>query len=172
MVELLAMRCDMCGEPMVPDVSTLAEHGCHWICIDPQCPAFAVDELEAADLAEAGVPPALAGRLARLIDFYVGQCAERPRTSERAQADLATLRGLLQEMGRLAEAAGAVALHLNDALAVSFQSDDFDQGQAAKESLAVTAALCCTVRRTVADAASRVDTIDPRLPGLMPFGQV
>ncbi|HOT24800.1 MAG TPA: hypothetical protein PLB30_10075, partial [Thermoleophilia bacterium] len=121
---------------------------------------------------EAGVPPALAGRLARLIDFYVDKRAERPRTSERAQADLATLRGLLQEVGRLAEATGAVALHLDDALAVSFQSDDFDQGQAAKESLAVTAALCGTVRRTVADAASRVDTIDPRLPGLMPFEQL
>lgn len=55
MTELLAMTCDACGEPMLPNVSTLDEDGCLWICINPRCPELRVGELEAADLEEAGV---------------------------------------------------------------------------------------------------------------------
>ena len=38
MTELLAMACDMCGQPMLRNVSTLDEHGCLWICINPHFP--------------------------------------------------------------------------------------------------------------------------------------
>ena len=74
-------------------------------------------------------------------------------------------------MGRLAEVAGAVACHLDEALSVSYMSNEFAEAQDAKQSLAVTAALCATVGRTVADAASRLHDIDPELPGFMPFDQ-
>ncbi len=170
MTELLALTCDACGDPMLPDVSALDEHGCLWICINPRCPELRVRELEAADLEEAGVPKALAGRLARLILHYVAEGEESPRTRERAQADLASLRAQLLEMGRLAETTGAIALHLDDALSVSFMNDDFAEGEEAKQSLAVVAALCAIVGRTVADAASRLHGIDPELPGFMAFG--
>ena len=171
MTELLAMTCDACGEPMLPNVSTLDEHGCLWICINPRCPELRAGELEAADLEEAGVPQALAGRLARLIAHYVAEGEEPPGTRERAQADLASLRAQLLEMGRLAETTAAVAAHLDDALSVSFTSDDFAEAGEAKQSLAVVAALCATVGRTVADAASRLHGIDPELPGFMAFDQ-
>ena len=135
MGELLAVTCDSCGAPMVPNVRTLDEDGCGWICLDPGCPELAAGELEAADLVEAGVPQALAGRLARLIEHYAD--AEEARAAaavaparepasaarERAQADLARLGGLLLELGRRAEAAGALAAHLGDSLAVSYLSD-------------------------------------------------
>ncbi len=65
---------------MVPNVSTLDDDGCGWICLNPGCPELAAGELEAEDLVEAGVPEALAGRLARLIDHYVG--AEEARARE------------------------------------------------------------------------------------------
>jgi len=170
MTELLAMTCDACGEPMLPNVSTLDEHGCLWICINPRCPELRAEELEAADLVEAGVPEALAGRLTRLVDHYVAERESPPRTRERAQADLATLRAQLLEMGRLAETTGAIACHLDEALCVSFTSNDFAEAQEAKQSLAVVAALCATVGRTVADAASRLHGVDPALQGFMAFG--
>ena len=56
MGELLAVTCDSCGEPMVPNVSTLDDDGCGWICLNPGGPELAAGELEAEDLAEAGVP--------------------------------------------------------------------------------------------------------------------
>jgi len=61
MGELLAVTCDSCGEPMVPNVSTLDDDGCGWICLSPGCPELAAGELEAEDLVEAGVPEELAG---------------------------------------------------------------------------------------------------------------
>ncbi len=170
MTELLAMTCDACGEPMLPNVSTLDESGCLWICLNPRCPELHAEELEAGDLVEAGVPQALAGRLTRLILHYVEESEEPPRTRERAQADLASLRAQLLELGRLAETTAAIAGHLDDALAVSYESDAFDEAQAAKQSLAVIAALCGTVGRTAADALAHLDGIDPELPGFMPFG--
>ena len=55
------------------------------------------------------MPEALAGRLARLIDYYVeaeearAREADAPsRARERAQADLARLRGHLLELGNVA----------------------------------------------------------------------
>jgi hypothetical protein len=182
MTELLAMTCDACGEPMLPNVSTLDEHGCLWICINPRCPELRVGELEAGDLVEAGVPAswgtgshvedqALAGRLTRLIDHYLAEREAPPRTRERAHADLASLRGHLLEMGRLAEVAGAVACHLDGALSVSYLSDEFAEAQDAKQALAVVAALCATVGRTVADAASRLHGVDSELPGFMALHQ-
>ena len=73
-------------------------------------------------------------------------------------------------MGRLAEVAGAVACHLDEAFSVSYISNEFAEAQDAKQALAVVAALCATVGRTVADAASRLHDVDPELPGFMPFG--
>ena len=55
MGEFLAVTCDSCGEPMVPNVSTLDDDGCGWICLNPGCPELAAGELEAEDLVEAGV---------------------------------------------------------------------------------------------------------------------
>ena len=52
MAELLAVTCDSCGEPMVPNVSTLDDDGCGWICLSPGCPELAAGELEAEDLVE------------------------------------------------------------------------------------------------------------------------
>jgi len=137
---------------------------------------------------EAGVPTswgtgsdvedqALAGRLARLIAHYADEeearaaaaaPAREPASAarERAQADLARLRGLLLELGSLAEAAGALAAHLGDSLAVSYLSDDFSEAQEARQALAGVGALCATLRRTAADAQEWAAGIDVELPGL------
>jgi hypothetical protein len=40
-----------------------------------------------------------------------------------------------------------------------------------RQALAVVAALCATVGRTVADAASRLHDVDPELPGFVAFDQ-
>jgi hypothetical protein len=130
------------------------------------------EELDAADLEEAGVPQALAGRLARLILHYVAEEEEPPRTRERAQAELASLRARLLEMGRLAETAAALAGRLDDALLVSYESDAFDEAQAAKQSLVAAAALCAAAGRSAAEALGHVRVIDPELPGFMPFDQI
>ena len=74
-------------------------------------------------------------------------------------------------MGRLAEVAGAIASHLDEALSVSYTSNEFAEAQEAKQALAVVAALCATVGRTVADAASRLHGVDPALRGFMAFGE-
>ena len=178
MGELLAVTCDSCGEPMVPNVSTLDDDGCGWICLNPGCPELAAGELEAEDLVEAGVPQALAGRLARLIDHYVdaeearAREADAPaRARERAQADLARLHALLLELGRLAEGAGALAAHLNDSLVVSYHSDDFAEAQEAKQALAAVGALCAVLRRTAADAQEWVAGIDPSCRGCSPLAR-
>jgi len=171
MGELFAVTCDSCGEPMVPNVSTLDDDGCGWICLNPGCPELAAGELEAEDLVEAGVPEALAGRLARLVGHYAdereGEADAPARARERAQADLARLRGLLLELGRLAEGAGALAAHLNDALAVSYHSDDFAEAQEVKQALTAVGALCASLRRTAADAQEWAAGIDAELPGLL-----
>jgi hypothetical protein len=189
MGELLAVTCDSCGAPMVANVSTLDEDGCGWICLDPGFPEQAVAELEAADLVEAGVPTswgtgsdvedqALAGRLARLIECRAdaeearaaaaGAPAREPASAarERAQADLARLRGILLELGRLAEGGGALAAHLGDSLAVSYLSDDFAEAQQARQALTAVGALCATLRRTAADAQEWAAGIYGELPGL------
>ena len=75
-VPALAVTCDSCGEPMVPNVSTLDADGCLWTCLSPGCPELAAGELQAEDPARAGVSTsagtgsdvedvALAGRVAR-----------------------------------------------------------------------------------------------------------
>ena len=175
MGELLAVTCDSCGEPMVPNVSTLDDDGCGWICLNPGCPELAARELEAEDLVEAGVPEALAGRLARLVDHYADAEEARAREAdapawarERAQADLARLHALLLELGRLAEGAGAIAGHLSDSLVVSYHSNDFAEAQDARQALAaVGAALCAVLRRTADDAQEWLAGIDPALPDLL-----
>ncbi len=55
MTELLAMTCDACGEPMLPNVSTLDADGCLWICIDPRSP-------REVDVARGALTGAQAGR--------------------------------------------------------------------------------------------------------------
>jgi hypothetical protein len=69
--ELLAVTCDSCGEPMVPNVSTLDSGGCGWICLSSGCPELAAGELEAGDLVEAGVPEALAGIEPELPGLFI-----------------------------------------------------------------------------------------------------
>ncbi len=172
MGELLAVTCDSCGESMVPNVSTLDDDGCGWICLSPGCPELAAGELEAEDLVEAGVPEALAGRLARLIDHYEDAAQARAReadtpawTRERAQAELVRLRALVLEVGRLAEGAGALAGHLSDSLVVSYHSDDFAKAQHVRQALGAVGALCAVLRRTAGDARDRLAGVEPELPG-------
>ena len=119
------------------------------------------------------MPQALAGRLARLVDHYVdagearGREADAPAWArERAKADLARLRALVLELGRLAEGAGAPAAHLSESLVVSYHSDDFAEAQDARQSLAVAAALCASIRRTAGDARTALAGVEPELPGL------
>ena len=91
-------------------------------------------------------------------------------SQERAQADLARLHALLLELGRLAE--GALAAHLSDALVVSYHSDDFDEAEQARQSLAAVGALCTVLRRTAGDAQDHLAGVDAELPGLVATGQV
>ena len=167
MGDVLAVTCGTCGQPMVPNVSTLDDDGCGWICLNPSCPELAASELEAEDLVEAGASDGLAVRLARLIQHLVDAADSPASTRERAQADLAQLRGELIEMGRRAETSAALADRLGDMLPVSYASDDFASAQDAKQALAVVSALCATIGRTVADAQTAVLRIDPELPGFM-----
>jgi hypothetical protein len=85
----------------------------------------------------------------------------------RAQADLARLRALLLELGRLADGSGALAAHLNDALVVSYHSDDFAEAQDTRQALSAVGALCAVLRRTAGDAQDRLAGIDPELHGLL-----
>jgi hypothetical protein len=130
--------------------------------------------LEAEDLMEAGVPEALAGRLVRLIDHHDGAAQARAReadapawTRERAQAELARLHTQLLELGRLAEAAGALAGHLSDSLVVSYHSVHFAEAQDARGALAAVGALCAILRRTAGEAQYRLAGVDSQLPGML-----
>ena len=68
--EPFALTCASCGEPLLPNLSQADADGCLWICINPDCPELCAGELETGDLAEGGVPEALAARLVRLVDYY------------------------------------------------------------------------------------------------------
>ena len=81
MPEPVALTCDSCGEPMLPNLSQADADGCLWICINPDCPELCAAELETEDLSGGGVSTsagtgsdvedkALAARLVRLIDDY------------------------------------------------------------------------------------------------------
>jgi len=168
----------------------LDDDGCGWICLSPGCPELAAGEVEAEDLAGAGVSTSagtgsdvedetLAGRLARLIDYYAdaeearGREADAPpRARERAQAELARLHALLLELGRLAEGTGALAAHLDDALVVSYHSGDFAEVQHAKQAFAAVGALCAVLRRTAGDAQDHLAGVDSDLPGLLATDQL
>ncbi len=178
MGELLAVICDSCGEPMVPNVSTLDDDGCGWICLNPGCPELAAGELEAEDLVEAGVPEALAGRLARLVDHYVdaeeararGAARPRGRASGRRPISRVSTRSCTS-WGALRKAQAPSPPHLNDSLVVSYHSNDFAEAQDAKQTLAAVVALCGVLRRTAADARDWLGDVDPELPGLLDPGQ-
>ena len=88
-----------------------------------------------------------------------------------AAYDLARLHALLLELGRLAEGAGALAAHLNDALGVSYHSGDFAEAEDARQALAAVGALCGVLRRTAGDAQEWVAGIDAELPGLLAMGE-
>jgi len=152
---------------MVPNVSTIDERGCAWICLDPDCPELAATELEAEDLVEAGVPAELARRPTKLILRWADEAEAPARARERAQADLARLRQDLLEAQRLADEAAAIADRFVGALHVSAASDDFAAGQQAKADLAVVSALCRLAARTAAEACAVVAGIDAGLPGLL-----
>ena len=170
--------------------TTLDEGGCGWICLNPGCPELAAGELEAEDLAGAGVSTsagtgsdvedeALAGRLARLVDHSVDAVEARAdegdalaRARERVQAELARLHAHLLELGRLAEGAGALAAHLSDSLVVSYHSGDFAEAQEARQALTAVGALCVILRRTAGDAQDRLAGVNLELPGLLSTGDL
>ncbi len=101
-------------------VSTLDSGGCGRICLSPGCPELAAGELEAEDLAGAGVSTsagtgsdvedqAFAGRLARLTLALRGRGGRARADARAGAADLALLRGQLLELGRLADGTAALA---------------------------------------------------------------
>ena len=112
MTELLAVPCDSCGEPMVPNISTLDENGCGWICLNPDCPELAAGELEAEDLVEAGVPEGLARRIARLVARYADGAEALDSVGEQVHADRALVCAELLEISRLAAEAAARSARL------------------------------------------------------------
>ncbi len=190
MPERFAITCDSCGEPLLSNLSQADADGCLQICINPDCPEMCAGELETEDLAEAGVPQALAGRLVRLIDHYEDTIAElRERrgggeddegdegggaaapplagSRERAQAGLASLRRQVRELRRRAVLAAAAAGSLSLDLVVSYESDDFAEAQDAQRALAAAAALLGAAARDATDAGERLAEIDRELPGLL-----
>ena len=190
MPEPVALTCDSCGEPMLPNLSQADADGCPWICINPDCPELCARELETADLVKGGAPKALAARLVRLIDSYEdaieelhaqragdgeeganagGGAAAPPLTGsrERAQADLASLRRQVRELRRRSALAAAAADQLSLELSVSYTSSRFAAAQDAQRLLAATAALCGAARHAAADAEECLAGIDPELPGLV-----
>jgi hypothetical protein len=172
MGDLLAVTCESCREPMVPNVSTMDEHGCGWICLNPECPELAAVELEADDLVEAGVPRALARRLTRLLLSYADAADEPCHSSERARAALASLGTMLREAERLNAEAAAVADSLRESLRVSFVSDEFAVGEQAKADLAVASALARQASRMTSAAVASIGDIDPDLSGVLPGDDV
>ena len=166
MGELLSAPCQSCGEPMVPNVSTLDRGACGWICINPACPELAAGELEAEDLVEAGVPPALADRLARLIARYVDAVEAPPPAESPPRSALERLRREVHAVERMGREAAHTAGRLSAAVHVTHLSDDFDRALAAREDLAVVAALCSLAGRTARYARLAFEDIDPALPGL------
>jgi hypothetical protein len=62
---------------------------------------------------------------------------------------------------------GGEGAHLDDALVVSYHSDDFAEAEEAKQALATVGALCAVLRRTAGDAQDRLAGIDSELPGLL-----
>ena len=87
-------------------------------------------------------------------------------SSERAQADLASLRRQVREVRRRS-ALAAAADQLGLELFVSYHSNDFAAAQDAQRALAATAALCAVVRHAAADAEHHLAGVDPGLPGLL-----
>jgi len=190
MPEPFDVTCNICGTPMLPNLSQADADGCLWICVNPDCPELCAGELETEDLVEGGVPQALAARLVRLIDFYEdtieelhaqgagdgeegvdaggGAAAPPPAGSrERAQADLASLCRQVRELRRRSALAAAAADQLGIELVVSFRSDDFAEAQDAQRALAAAAALCGAARHAAADAEECLAGIDAGLPGLL-----
>jgi len=189
MPEPFDVTCNICGTPMLPNLSQADADGCLWICIDPDCPELCAGELETEDLVEGGVPKALAARLVRLIDYYEdaieelharcarggeegadagGGAAAAPLAGsrERAQADLASLRRQVRELRRRSALAAAAADQLGLELVVSYHCDDFAEAQDARRALAAVAALCGAARQAAFDAEECLAGIDPGLPGL------
>jgi hypothetical protein len=190
MPEPFDVTCNICGTPMLPNLSQADADGCLWICIDPDCPELCAGELETEDLVEGGVPKALAARLVRLIDYYEdtieelhAQCAGDGEegadagggaaapplagSRERAQADLASLCRQVRELRRRSALAAAAADQLSLELVVSYHSDDFAEAQDAQRALAAAAALCGAARHAAADAEECLAGIDPGLSGLL-----
>ena len=194
--EPFAFTCNICGTPMLPNLSQADADGCVWIRTDPDCPELCAGELETEDLVEGGVPQALAARLVRLIDYYEdtieelhaqgagdgeegadaggGGAAAPPLAGsrERAQADLASLCRQLRELRRCSALAAAAADQLGLELVISYTSDDFAEAQDAQRLLAAAAALCGAARHAAADAEERLAGIDPQLPGLLTTGEL
>jgi hypothetical protein len=64
--------CDPCGQPMLPNVSTLDGEGCAWICLTVGCADYTAEELEFEDLTAVGVPYWVANQIASLVEKLVG----------------------------------------------------------------------------------------------------
>jgi len=60
--------CDGCGKPMLPNVSTLDDDGCGWVCLSPACADYTANELEPDDLVAVGVPEWVARLVCGLVD--------------------------------------------------------------------------------------------------------
>ena len=166
MGDALAVRCEWCGEPMVPNVSTLDDDGCGWTCLTPECPEFSASELEAADLEEAGVPSGLARRLARLVEH----CLDLRSASSAGRVDGVTvldeMRANLTDSRRLATKASHIARQASEALPVPLPSNRSEASQQAKTDLAIASVLSLLAARSAHEAQVAIAGIDAELPGL------
>jgi hypothetical protein len=70
--ESTVIVCDECNAPMLPNVSTMDEEGCGWICLSFACDDYTGDELESDDLVAVGVPEWVARRVCGLVDRLGG----------------------------------------------------------------------------------------------------
>lgn len=63
--------CDQCGHPMLPNISTLDEHGYGWSCINFYCPdgREQMEEVEAEDLEAVGLPMQFAKDVEKTFTF-------------------------------------------------------------------------------------------------------
>lgn len=57
----------ICNELMLPNISTGDQEGYSWNCLNPKCPDYSAEQIEAEDLEAIGVKPWVAEYLTKAI---------------------------------------------------------------------------------------------------------
>ena len=183
MGELLAVTCDACCEPMVPNVSTLDDDGCGWICLSPGCPELAAG-VEAEDLAgdwvstSAGTGSMSKTRRSPAVSrgwsitawtrrrrAAVRRTRPHGRASARRPSSRVSTR-ICASWGAWPRAREPSPLTWTTPSSSRTTRGDFDEAEQTRQTLAVVGALCAVLRRTAGDAQDRHAGIDSELPGL------